>query len=216
MRVNVLISAREIAAPRALPNARSITTRRLSSGMVTVASSSAMVKVTSDGLFMPRLLVAVADTVIILLAALTMLSTAVIVTAPVLVVSPAAMVSVFALDSVKSLDIAGGTSTADTVTVVASLEAWSSVASTVLTPPYSEIDAGDSASVTVGAASSSVSVKAAPIKRFTPWLLRATPDTVMSRSGASCALSTAVIVTLSNVFSVCPAAMTIVESAPTA
>ena len=48
--------------------------------------------------------------------------------------------------------------TAVTVTVVAATEACDSVAVTVETPPFSEIDAGDSDSVTPGAPSLSVVV----------------------------------------------------------
>ena len=99
--------------------------------------------------------------------------------------------------------------------VVIALEARDSVAVTVVDPPLSEIEASATASVTVGAASSSVRVKDAPVTVPTPWALRATPDTVMARFASSRVLPTAVITTTSAAFSVCPAAMTIVESAPT-
>ena len=160
-------------------------------------------------------MVAVPDTVTVLFGVLTALSSAVIVTVPVLMVAPAAMVRVFALDREKSPTAAFAPGFADTVTAVIALEARSNVAVTVLIPPFSEIDAGDSESVTVGVASSSVRVKEVPVTVPTPWSLRATPDTVMARFASSWALSTAVIATTSEASAVLPAAMTIVESAPT-
>jgi hypothetical protein len=123
------------------------------------------------------------------------LSTAVIVTSPVLVVAPAAIVSVLPL-SVKSPATAGDTAPAVTVTVVAELDARSSVAVTMLTPPSSSIDAGASTSVTIGVPSSSLMVSASSAGPVTPWLLdAAAADTRTSLSGASTSLSTAVIVT---------------------
>ena len=68
------------------------------------------------------------------------------------------MSSVSAFNRVKSPITAFAPGFADTVTVVIALEAWSSVAVTVLIPPFSEIDDADSESVTVGVASSSVIV----------------------------------------------------------
>ena len=113
-----------------------------------------MVSVASDGAAAPSPPATVAETVTDLSGASVALSTAATVTVPVLVVEPIAMVSVFALDRPKSPDTAGDTAAADTVTVVASLAALSSVAVTVATPPFSEIDAGDSASDTTGLSSS--------------------------------------------------------------
>ena len=78
-----------------------------------------------------------------------------IVTVPALLIAPAAMVNVFALDSVKSIPAPGD---ADTVTVVAALEARFSVAVTVDTPPFSEIEDGDNDSSAVGVSSLSVVV----------------------------------------------------------
>ena len=124
---------------------------------VGVLSSSVMVSVWSEGFETPPPL-AVADTVTVLVAAETELSTAVIVTVPVLVVEPAAIVSVVFVDKLKSPDTAGLTAVAETVTVTAALDVPDSVAVTVLEPPFSEIEDGLSTSVTVGVPSSSVMV----------------------------------------------------------
>ena len=113
-----------------------------------------MVSVASDGAAAPLPPTAVAETVTALSGASVALSTGVIVTVPVLVVEPAKMFSVVAVLSEKSPDTAGDTAAADTVTVVASLAALSSVAVTVATPPFSEIDDADNASVTTGLSSS--------------------------------------------------------------
>ena len=69
---------------------------------------------------------------------------------------------VFAL-SVKSPASAGLSGAAETVTVVSSLEAWDNAAVTVLTPPFSLIKSGVSASVTVGVPSLSIRVTAAGV-----------------------------------------------------
>ena len=113
-------------------------------------SSSVTVSVAAGGAFTSPL--AVAETVTVLSGASAALSTAVTVTVPVLAVEPVAKVSVFALDRLKSLDDAGATAAADTVRVAATLAALSSVAVTVETPPFSEIDDGDSESVALGGA----------------------------------------------------------------
>lgn len=121
-----------------------------------------MVSVVADGCVIPRLLVALPETVTSLSSdTATALSTAVIVTAPVLAVPPAATVSVVPA-CVKSpatapVDATGG---ASTVTVVGSTDGCDSAAFTVETSPFSEIDAGSSISSTVGAASLSVVVTA--------------------------------------------------------
>ena len=107
----------------------------------------------------PWVLLAVADTVTVLSGASTLLSTPVMVTTPVLAVASAAIVSVVLVLSAKSPATAGDTAVADTVTVVAWLDAPLSVAVTVLTPPFSVTEAGLSTSVTLGVASSSVSVR---------------------------------------------------------
>ena len=78
---------------------------------------------------------------------------------PVLAVSPAATVSVAGLDSVKSPSAAFAPAAADTVSVVAWLDARFSIAVTVALPPFSEIDDDDSTSVAVGFPSSSRIVK---------------------------------------------------------
>ena len=125
-------------------------------------SSSVMVSVLFEGAVTARSFAAVADTVTLLFPPATLLSLAVIVTVPVLAVDPAAMVSVEPL-SVKSAATAGETAIADTVSVVASLDARSSVAVTVLDPPSSEIDVGLSTSVAAGVASLSVIVPFAAV-----------------------------------------------------
>ena len=145
------------------------------------------------------------------------LSFAVTVTAPVLVVEPAAIVNVSALDNVKSAATAPAPAAAPTVTVTASLDGLVSVAVTVETPPFSEIDADDRASATVGSGSSSVSVSGAPVTPPAPCALAAVALTVIERPPLPwCASSfTAVIVTLSVAFAVSPAAITIIVSEPT-
>ena len=100
----------------------------------------------------------VPETVTDLFGESTEFPTAVTVTVPVLVVSPDAIVNLSALDNVKSPETAPAPAAAATVTVTASLDAPESVAVTVDTPLLSEIDDEDSPSVTVGNASSSVSV----------------------------------------------------------
>ena len=64
------------------------------------------------------------------------------------------------------------------------LDAPDSVAVTVVTPPPSEIDADDSASVTVGKVSSSVSVSSAPVTLTAPRSVTAAPVTVVERPAA--------------------------------
>ena len=148
-----------------------------------------------------------AETVTDLSGASVVLPTAVTVTVPVLVVEPAATVSVFALDSAKSAATAPVPAAAPTVTVTASLDALESVAVTVETPPLSEIDDGDNASLTVGAPSSSsiVSVRW-PAGSATPLPPEAVPETLTSLFGSSTLLSTAAIVTVPQ-FDVFPAAI---------
>ena len=138
------------------------------------ASSSSMVSVTADGFATPPP-DAAADTDACLSGESVVSVTAVTVTAPALAVDPAAMVSVLALDSVKPAPVAA------TVNVTASLDLPDSFAVTVETPPVSEIDAGDSASVAVGNDSSSVSVSLAPVTRPIPWSLATVAVTVVER-----------------------------------
>ena len=83
------------------------------------------------------------------------MSLAAIVTVPLPVVCVAGMVRVVFPPSEKSAATAGSTGAAEISIVVSSLEGWSSVAVTVLEPPFSEIAAGDRVSITVGVASSS-------------------------------------------------------------
>ena len=80
--------------------------------------------------------------------------------------------------------------------VVAALDGRFSVAVTVETATFSEIDDVDTAIVTSGGASSSVIVKVASGTLPTPWALPATPDTVTRLFGAWVVLFTVVIVTL--------------------
>ena len=147
-----------------------------------------------------------AETVTDLSGASVTLSTAVTVTVPVLVVEPAAIVSAFALDSAKSAATAPAPAAAPTVTVTASLDGLVSVAVTVETPPLSEIDDGDNASLTVGAPSSSAMVSVRPAGSATPLPPEAIPETLTSLSGSSMLLSTAAIVTVPQ-FAVFPAAI---------
>ena len=117
--------------------------------MVAVGSSSSViVSVTSVGpvTFVPP--ATVPDTVTALSGPSSVLSLALMVTVPVLVNCPAAIASVrFAL-SVKSSGTAGVTGSADTVTVSSVDDTESTLAVTVLTPPPSTIEDGESSSVT--------------------------------------------------------------------
>jgi len=115
-----------------------------------VSSSSRMVSETSAGPVTPVELVAPPDTVTVLSAASIALSTPVMVTSPVLVTSPAAIDSVVLADSTMSPATAGVTGVADTVIVVAESDALSSVAVTVATPPFSEMEVGDRCNVATG------------------------------------------------------------------
>ena len=94
------------------------------------------------------------------------------------------------------------------------VQAFASVAETVVLPRASEIAAGETASHTVGAPSSSVSVTAprtAPIR----WSFAAAADRFTVRSAWCAALSTAVIVTVSDEAAVRSAGIVMVASAPT-
>ena len=121
---------------------------------------------------------------------------AVTVTVPVLVVAPAAIVNSSALDNVKSAATAPVPAAAATVTVTAALDTPESVAVTVDTPLLSETDDGDSASATVGNASSSVSVNVAPEGAATPLPPETVPETVTDLSGESTEFPFAVTVTV--------------------
>ena len=162
---------------------------------VGVPSSSVMVSVWSEGFDTPPPL-AEPDTVTVLFAASTVLSTAVTVTVPLLAVLPAAIVSVLLADKLKSPDTAGLTALAETVTVTAALDAEDSVAVTVLDPPFSEIEDGLNTSVTVGVPSSSVMVSVWFEGFDTP--RRRSPNQIPSPVlfAASTVLSTAVTVTV--------------------
>ena len=127
-----------------------------------VASSSSRVSVRFAGAVTP-VADTVPETVTVLSAASTSLSTPVIVTVPVLVVAFSAKLRTrFALRR-KSAATAGDTAAAATVTVKAAAEAGDTVAVTVLTPPFSPIEPSDSARVTAGVVVSlSVTVTATP------------------------------------------------------
>ena len=108
--------------------------------------------------------------------------------------------------------------------VVAALDAWLSVAVTVVVPPFSAIDESATASVTPGAASPvsrfstslPLKVRLAPVTVPTPWLFCAVPPTVTGWPPTLLIASfSAVIVTLSDAFAVSPAAISIVASVPT-
>ena len=163
---------------------------------VGVPSSSVIVSVSSEGADTPRPPLAEPDTVTLLFGSSLSLFTAVIVTVPLLVVDPAAIVSVVVLDSVKSDATAFVLAVADTVIVVAALDVPFNFAVTVVTPPSSEIDAGDKIRDTVGVPSSSVIVSVSSEGADTPRPPLAEPDTVTLLFGSSLLLSLAVIVTV--------------------
>ena len=184
------------------------------------ASSSSIVNVTLDGAATPLAPETAAETVTDLSGEFVVSSVAVTVTVPALVVEPAAIVNVFAFDRLKSPVAVFAPAAAATVSVTASLDAWDSVAVTVLVPGFvpscSSIAAGLNASVAVGVVSSSSSVSATPVTLPTPWLFRALPVTVTPRLPTlSTASSTGVTLTESEPFAVSPAAMTMVASEPT-
>ena len=109
-----------------------------------------MVSATSAGPATPTELVVVPDTITALSAAYTALSTAVMVTSPVLAVLPAVMVSVRLAESVESSATAGAIGVTATSIVVTASDAMSSVAVTVVTPPFSEMVVEDRSSATTG------------------------------------------------------------------
>ena len=202
-RSRLAVTVAELVAPLS-----AIDVRDSASVTVGVASSSVIVSVTAAGCVIPWLLVAEPDTVTLLSASSVELSTAVTVTDPVLLVLPAAMVSVVLLLSEKSPAAAFAPGAAETVMVVAADEGRSRLAVTVaeLVAPLSAIEVRDSASVTVGAASSSVIVSVTAAGCVIPWLLVAEPDTVTLLLASSRVLSTAVTVTVPLLL-VLPAAM---------
>ena len=116
-----------------------------------VSSSSSMVSVTASGSRARFSLDTAPDTVTVRSGASTASSTAVMVTVPALRVAPAATVSV--RFSLRRKCAAPSAPAADTVTVVATVTVRTSTAVTVADPPFSEIDALDSDSVTVGSGS---------------------------------------------------------------
>ena len=184
------------------------------------ASSSSIVSVTLAGAAIPLSPLTAAVTVTSLSGASTASSTAVTVTVPVLLVAPAAMLSVVVLDRLKSPAAAFVPAAAATVSVTASLDARFRLAVTVAFPGFvpscSSIVSGLSASVAVGAPSSSVRVRLAPVTVPTPWLFCAVPLTVTVRLPTlSIASFTAVIVAVSAAFDVAPAGIVIVASDPT-
>ena len=184
------------------------------------ASSSSIVNVTLDGAPTPLAPETAAETVTDLSGEFVVSSVAVTVTVPALVVEPAAIVNVFAFDRLKSSAAVFAPAAAATVSVTASLDAWDSVAVTVLVPGFvpscSSIVAGLNASAAVGVPSLSSSVSATPVTLPTPWLFRALPVTVTARLPTlSTASSTGVTLTESEPFAVSPAAITMVASEPT-
>ena len=81
--------------------------------------------------------------------------------------------------------------------MVASLEAWLSVADTVVEPPFSEIESSATASVTVGAASSSVIVPVpVPLPIVAPEALPSVTTTVSFGSSVVSPVTDTVIVSL--------------------
>ena len=170
-------------------------------------SSSVTVSVTCAGSAAPLPPADAPDTVTSLAGATAPLSTAVTVTRPVLAVAPAAMTS-----ARLGLRVTAPAGAADTVTVTAALDSPDSVAVTVDTPPFSAIDASDSASVTTGVGSSSASVRVAPRGSATPLPPAAVAETVTDLSGEFTPLPFAVTVTAPTL-TVAPAAMVSVFAA---
>lgn len=151
-------------------------------------SSSVIVSVCPDG---PRRLdgpeVTLALTSTVLSGASIVLFRAVTVTVPVLEVSPSAMVSVVLPLRVKSDASVPVPAAAATLSVTSSLAARFNRAVTVLTPPFSEMESGDSSSDAVGPegpADSGVRV-AHGRTRGEPGLIRESTCTVRA-SGAAC------------------------------
>ena len=170
-----------------------------------------IVSVTFVGAVTPLAFCAVAETVTSLFAAVAVLSTASMATWPVLLVAPAAMERVLFVLSAKSPAPALAPATAETVIVVAALDAGSKVACTVVVPFFSEMKEADRVSVTTDRASSSLSVSAAAVTGPMPWLLPARPVTCTARPAPlSTASFTAVIDAVSDASDVAPAAMTMV------
>ena len=152
--VGILVSATVYVAvaPAATSTVAGVNANPFSSSSVSVRSAPFTAP-------MPWSFTAVPETVTVLSAAAsTSLSSAVIVTTPPLDMFPAAIVSVVAVLNVKSSAVAGATGVAVTITVVGWTDGCDSAAVTVEIPPFSGIEAGSSASVTVGGPSSSVVV----------------------------------------------------------
>ena len=126
-------------------------------------------------------------------------------TATIVATSEAFAVSPASITTVASGPAVYAPATPVTVTVVAALDGRDSVAVTVAVPPFSEIDDGDTASVTIGGASSSliVSVTATGSATLPP---EAVPETVTLLSGACSSSSFAETVTVP-VLVVTPGAM---------
>ena len=165
------------------------------SAAVGKASSSVSVSVTLGGFETPLPPAAAPETVTDLFGESTSLPFAVTVTRPVLAVALAAKVSVAAVLKVKSPTTAPAPAAAATVTVTASLDGPESVAVTVETPPVSVIDEAESASATVGKASSSSKVNVTFGGFATLLPPAAVPETVTDLFGESTSLPFAVTVT---------------------
>ena len=140
---------------RALPVASSATSSGDTVRVIPVAdtSSSLMVSVCGAGPVDPCVFVTMPETVTLLTPSTTLLLfAALIVTVPVLSVAPSAIVRVVPVKE-KSAAAVFVPAAAETVIVVSSLDGRSSVAVTVLLPPFSEIEAGVSTRLTCGAGS---------------------------------------------------------------
>ena len=179
-----------------------------SSFSVTVgrSSSSVIVSLCAAGASTPFPPLADAVTSTVLSGASTSLFSAEIVTASMLSKCSARIVSSRFTLRRKSFATAGSTAVADTVTITSALDRPSSDAVTVLTPPFSEIDVGSSAKVSVGVSSSSVILSVRGAGAAAPLPPVTVPPITTLFSGASRSLSSAVTFT-SPVLSVSPASI---------
>ena len=188
-----------VAVTVATPPASEIAAGFAASVTVGGASSSAMVSVAAAACPVPpgKLweLLMLPETVTCFAAPWTSLSLAVTVTTPALVVCPAATVRVPVAESAKSPGAAPVPAAAVTVTVVAAADGWERVAVTVATPPASEIEAGVSARVAVGAASSSATLRVTAVGFAIPGGPAAVAVTCACFAGPSSVSSIAVTVT---------------------
>ena len=128
-----------------------------------VVSSSATASASGSGAMTPRLLVfsTVAETSTVTSPVLSSLSIPVIVTLSSLSVRPAGMVSVL-----LPLIVTASDGETDTVTMVSALDGLCSVADTVLTPPFSDSQYGESVRPTLGVGETELRRKLATISRL--------------------------------------------------